>query len=150
MRATTRIILLLIVLIPVASGFAAEDSAHATPGPYVAVYHDDSLTFQVRRDRIRTLDGGDFMVRVRWLWAQPRAWNGTVEIARIMDLELDCGGRRLRELATMHKNRDGEIFDVEEPMDQAPWISFPPESGAAKTFERLCEFVPRLLQQNSD
>ena len=116
-------------------------------GPYVNVYHDDAVTFQVRRDRIHLRDDGRYTVWLRWLWAEPREWKSDREAARVAVADLDCAQKRVRELAVLHKNRDGEIFDVEEPPpEETQWKSFAPDSGAAATMGRLCEFVIELDQ----
>lgn len=124
---------------------AAGDQGKPTPGPYVTVYRDDAVAFQVRHDRIRVTEEGTVVVWVRWLWAEPIPSDGNEELARLMVLELDCAEGRLRELALMRKNRAGEIFEsLEHDRDDAQWIVFDPETGAEKTFERLCEFVEDL------
>ena len=66
----------------------------------------------------------------------------------VMNVDLDCRERRLRELVTVHKNRAGEIFDSEERRpDDAPWKSFGANTGAASALDRVCEFIPRLIEE---
>ncbi|HUP58941.1 MAG TPA: erythromycin esterase family protein [Thermoanaerobaculia bacterium] len=125
-----------------------EGSAEPPPAPWVNVYHDDSVAFQVRRTRILTLDDGRYRVWLRWLFAAPRPWKSGEELSMVMNVDLDCRERRLRELVTVHKNRAGEIFDREERRpEDAPWKSFGANTGAASALDRVCEFVPRLIEE---
>ena len=121
------------------------------PGPFVTVYRDDSVAFQVRRDRITTLGDGSYKVWLRWLWAEPQPWKSGSEASRIVVADIDCTNLRVRELASLHKDRTGKLFDVEEtaPAD-APWKSFAAGTGAASTMTRLCEFVPELVRTRDE
>ena len=115
------------------------------PGPYVNVYHDDAVAFQVRRDRIKVEGEGQYRVWLRWLWAEPRPWKTDHETARVVVADVDCMKRRVRELAVLHKNREGKVYDSEELAEgQWEWKSFDPQSGAAGAINRLCEFLPEL------
>jgi hypothetical protein len=139
---------LVIVSISVAIVAAAAESAPqpANPGPYVTVYRDRSVAFQVRRDRIKRDGEQVYNVWLRWLWAKPRPHKGQSEAARVIVADVDCRSLKVRELAVLHKDRNGKIFDAEEVSapDAAPWKSFEPRTGAAAAIERLCEFLPKL------
>ncbi|MGH9456680.1 MAG: hypothetical protein ACRD2J_03460 [Thermoanaerobaculia bacterium] len=125
---------------------AAEESSSKN-GPYVTVYHDDVLAFQVRRDRIARLEGDAYRVWLRWLWAEPRTWKTQDEAARVLFADVACEPLRIRDLAILHKNRDGEIFDAEEMSpESSPWKTFEEGSGAAAAMKRLCEFLPELAK----
>ena len=116
------------------------------PGPYVTVYHDDAVAFQVRRDRITPLAEGTYNVWLRWLWAEALPWKGDAEVARVIVSDIDCKGFRVRERKVLHKNREGKVYDTEEiPEEETRWKTFDPKSGAAAAMARLCEFVPQLL-----
>lgn len=112
--------------------------------PYVNIYHDDAVTFQVRRDLIKTVAEDQYKVWLRWLWAEPRAWKSGMETARVAFSDLDCKDLRTRELAVIHKDAQGQVLEAEEFPD-AQWRSYDPDSGAAAAMRRLCEFVPELL-----
>ncbi len=147
-RATLSVLALLLIgasFAPV--GKPADQGVSPGPqaGPYVTVYRDSATAFQVRRDRIKTLDGGIFQVRLRWLWAKPRPWKGQDEVALVMDALLDCRNQRLRELDRMHKNRKGDLYDIEEPGTEPDWKEFEKTPGAAAALQRLCDFIPELL-----
>jgi len=136
--------LLAAILIAALSATAQEKTPK--PTPYVNVYHDDAVAFQVRHDRITVLPDGTYTVWLRWLWAEPRRWKSDAEIARIIVANVDCKTIRVREMAVLHKNREGKIFDSEEEADKAPWKSFDAKSGAHSAMTRLCEFLPKLLE----
>jgi hypothetical protein len=125
----------------------ARDASPA--GPYVTVYRDDAVAFQVRRDRIKSLGDDVHHLWLRWLWAQPQPWKNQQETARVIVAHVDCAHNRVRELATLHKDQSGKIFDVEEvtSAEEAPWKSFEPGTGAAAAIQRLCEFVPKLAER---
>ena len=118
------------------------------PGPFVTVYRDDAVAFQVRRDRITLLKDGTWKVWLRWLYAEPQPWKSSAETSRIVVADVDCKQLRVRELAVLHRDREGKLFDVEEfPEEQWKWRSFEESSGAAATMTRLCEFLPELLER---
>lgn len=115
--------------------------------PYVTVYRDDSVSFQVRRDRIAALGGESYRLWLRWLWAKQRWSAGRVETALHTVSEVDCAAMRVRDLAVMKKDPHGQFFDVvERPPEEAPWRAFGAETGAAAAMRRLCEFVPELVR----
>ncbi|HEX2123199.1 MAG TPA: hypothetical protein VHL59_16325 [Thermoanaerobaculia bacterium] len=119
----------------------------AKPGPYVNVYHDDAVLFQMRRDRITSSGDELYRVWLRWLWAEPRPWKSDQETATVRFVDLDCNELRVRDLAVLHKNRKGEIFDAEEfEPEKSPWQSLQRESGAGAAMARVCEFAPKLLE----
>lgn len=115
--------------------------------PYVTVYRDDAVAFQVRRDRITQRDG-IYTVWLRWLWAEPRRWKSQDETARVAIANVDCARLRVRELGILHKDRDAKIIEAEEP-EHPPWQSFEEDSGAAATMKRLCEFLPKLAAESN-
>ena len=117
-----------------------------TPAPYVTVYHDDAVSFQVRRDRIKRRGPDTYMVWIRWLWAEPRPWKGDQEAARVVIADVDCKHRQVRELGVEHKNAAGKVFDAEDiaPENQS-WKSFDRGSGAYAAVGRLCEFLPQMV-----
>jgi hypothetical protein len=144
-----RVFVLVVALIILAShqGRAQESSAEGEPGPYVNVYHDDAVAFQVRRDRITVLGEGLYKVWLRWLWAEPKPWKSGVETATVIFSDLDCARLCIRELAVLHKDRDGKIFDEEERSpEESPWKSFGPQTGAGLAIAKLCKFVPELAR----
>jgi hypothetical protein len=126
---------------------ATDGSTPVKPGPWVNVYHDDRVTFQVRGTRIITVERGVYRAWLRWLFAAPQRWKSGEAMSMVMLADVDCNQRRLRELAKVHKNRAGEIFDREEhEPEDAPWKSFDANSGAASAIGRVCEFIPRLVE----
>lgn len=124
-------------------------AATAAPTPYVTVYRDEATSFQVRRDRIRTVDQQVYQLWLRWLWARPQRWKDRDEVSRVVVAHVDCARLRVRELATLHRDASGKLFDVEEVTspEDAPWKSFAPGTGAAAAITRLCEWVPELAKQ---
>ena len=136
-------VFMMVTTLPVAAESAPR---RLDPAPYVTVYRDPSVAFQVRRDRIRRYPEQVYSVWLRWLWAKPQPHKGESETARIVIGHVDCGRRRVRELAVLHKDQNGKIFDAEEVStpDAAPWRSFETGTGAAAAVERLCEFLPEL------
>lgn len=121
------------------------------PGPYVNVYHDDAVLFQIRRDRITVTGDKMYRVWLRWLWAEPRPWKSDDEAALVRMVDLDCNALRVRDLAALHKNRRNEIYDREEwEPETSPWTWLKRDSGAGVTMARVCEFVPRLIEANRD
>ena len=136
-----RALLALLIALPL----AAEEAPK--PGPYITVYHDDAVAFQFRRDRIKQRPDGTYMVWLRWLWAEPRTWKADKETARVAVADLDCTQLRVRELAVLHKNREGTIYDREEfEPEKTEWKSFDAKSGATAALKRVCEFIPELLK----
>jgi hypothetical protein len=118
------------------------------PGPYVNVYHDDHVAFQVRRDHIILLGEQTYKVWLRWLFATPEQWKGDYEVARVVVADLDCRDLSLREQRTIHRNREGQIYHREEtPPERQTWRKFDPKSGSGAALARVCEFLPELLRQ---
>ena len=117
-------------------------------GPFVTVYHDDAVALQVRRDRIKHLGHGVYDVWLRWLWAEPQPWKNQEEASRVVVARVDCAELRVRELGNVHIDRNGKVIDADEvsSLEEAPWKSFERGTGAGATIERLCEFVPKLLE----
>ena len=124
----------------------AGDAAPA--GPFVTVYRDDAVAFQVRRDRIQALGADVYRLWLRWLWAEPQPWKNQEETTRIAVAHVDCAQIRVRELSVLHRDRSGKVFDVEEVAspEDAPWKAFEAGTGAAAAIQRLCEFVPKLIE----
>ncbi len=141
MRALPIALLLLSFAVPLRA------QEEAKPGPYVNVYHDDTVLFQIRRDRITSTGDKIYRVWLRWLWAEPRPWKSDQETAMVRFVDLDCNELRVRDLAVLHKNRKGEIFDAEEfEPETSPWQSLKRESGAGAAMAKVCEFAPKLLE----
>ncbi|HJQ35750.1 MAG TPA: hypothetical protein VKB93_01295 [Thermoanaerobaculia bacterium] len=147
-----RVLLALLITLPLVAQEApkaAPKPAPKPPGPYVTVYRDKAVAFQFRRDRItpRPDAEGTYLVWLRWLWAEPRPWKTDKETVRGAVADLDCKKLRVRELAVLHKNRTGTIYDSEqfEP-EQQKWQSFDAKSGAGAALKRVCEFIPQLLK----
>lgn len=115
-------------------------------GPYIDVRRDDTVLFQMRRDRIKAVSDGVYMVWLRWLWAEPQEWKSQKETATIRVVHVDCNELRVREYAVLHKNAKGEIFDSEEHEDP-PWRSLERDSGAGAAMTRVCEFIPQLMRK---
>lgn len=116
------------------------------PGPYITVYHDDATSFQVRSNRIVLLGEGHYIVWLRWLWANPFPWKSRIETARMIVAEIDCRRLQVRETMVMHKDREGNLFDIDErELGDSPWKALPKDSGAAAALGRVCELVPELL-----
>ena len=143
------------LLAAVAIAFAALEGTIAvpppTPAPYVTVYRDEAVSFQVRRDKLTVLGENAYRVWLRWLWAEPRAAESRVEISALSFSEVDCAGLRVRDLATMKKAADGGIFDVVEIQpEEARWRSFGSESGATAAMRRLCTFLPELSRTRGE
>lgn len=141
MRLRSLAPLLLLAAIP---SFAQQQE-----GPYVTVYRDDAVAFQVRRDRIKSQGDEVYLVWLRWLWAEPRTWKSDHETATIRIAGLDCAGLRVREYGALHKNRDGVIFDAEE-WEDPPWKALPSGSGAEAAIARVCDFIPQLLESKRE
>lgn len=140
-----RTLLALLIALPL----VAQEKPKPEPpkaGPYVTVYRDKAVAFQFRRDRIKPVAKDTYTVWLRWLYAAPQAWKSDNETVRGAVADLDCTKLRVRELAVLHKNREGRIYDSEqfEP-DQAKWKSFDAKSGAGAALKRVCEFIPKLL-----
>lgn len=122
-------------------------AAQEKPGPYVTVYRDDTLAFQMRHDRIKPIGEGLYSVWLRWLWAEPQPWKSDLETTRVIVAHVDCTRLRVRELGSLHKNREGKLFDSEERSpEEAPWRTFERDTGAARAIAQLCEFIPQLLE----
>ena len=139
----TRLCLAIALAVPI---FAEEPPAPPKPGPYIGVYHDDHVAFQMRRDRIRRTGEAKYVVWLRWLFAEGQPWKSDRETTRLAITELDCTRLRVRELGVLHKNAAGKVFDVEEPdPDKVPWKEIDRKSGAASALAQVCEFVPQLL-----
>jgi hypothetical protein len=117
------------------------------PGPYIVVYHDDRVAFQMRRDRIERKGEAKYVVWLRWLYAKGQPWKSDTEVARTAVTEIDCTRLRVRELGVLHRNAAGKVFDVEEAddHDSVPWRQLDRKSGAASAIAQVCEFVPQLL-----
>jgi len=118
-------------------------AAQRTPAPYVSVYHDDAVTFQVRRDRVREKEPGLYQVWLRWLWRTPQPLKSDFETMRVAIADVDCKQRRVREYGVIHKNKDSQVIASEDTLD-SDWRSFDRDSGAAATIGRLCQFLPQL------
>ena len=126
---------------------AVPGSAQNTAGLYVDVYRDEAVLFQVRRDKLAQTGEGAYRVWLRWLWSTPQPWKSQEETATMRFVDLDCRALRVRELAVLHKNAKGEIFDSEEfEPETAPWRTFERRSGAGAALARLCDFLPQLLE----
>ena len=141
----TRLCLAIALAVPI---FAETPPAQPRkPGPYIVVYHDDRVAFQMRRDRIERAGEAKYVVWLRWLYAKGRPWKSDREVARTAVTEIDCTRLRVRELAVLHRNAAGKVFDVEEPPDHntVPWRQLDRKSGAASAIAQVCEFVPQLL-----
>lgn len=137
-----------LAMVPMALALLASACASvpARTEPYVTVYRDDAVSFQVRRDRITALGGESYRLWLRWLWAKQRWSAGRVETALHTVSEVDCAAMRVRDLAVMKKDANGQFFEVvERPPEEAAWRAFGAESGAAAAMHRLCEFVPELV-----
>lgn len=132
-----------------AADAATDSSRQAPPGPFVTVYRDDAVAFQVRRDRIQALGPDVYRLWLRWLWAVTQPWKNQEETARTAIVHVDCAQIRVRELGVLHEDRSGKVFDVEEvaALEDAPWKGFEAGTGAAAAIQRLCEFVPTLIEQ---
>jgi len=140
----TRLLLAIALAVPI---FAEEPPAQPKPGPYVGVYHDDHVSFQMRRDRIKRTGEAKYIVWLRWLYAEAQPWKSDAEVARVAVTEIDCTRLRVRELGVMHKNAAGKLFDIEEPEPATvPWRELDRKSGAASAIAQVCEFVPQLLE----
>lgn len=145
--ALTAAALLFVAWIAAGSVSAQEKGdAPAVPGPYVDVFRGDDVVFQVRRDRIKKADDGSWRVWMRWLWAMPKRWKSDEETATVILAFVDCEGRRVRELAVMHKNRAAEIYDVEERGPDQEWTAWDPRTRAGEAMNRLCEFIPVMVE----
>jgi hypothetical protein len=134
-----------LVLLSIALPLRAQEEAK--PGPYVNVYHDDTVLFQMRRDRITSTGDRMYRVWLRWLWAEPRPWKSDQETATVRFVDLDCRELRVRDLAVLHKNAKAEIFDAEEfEPESSPWTTLKRDSGAGAAMAKVCEFAPKLLE----
>ena len=143
MRIGTLAVAVLILLAP--HVFAQEQKEAPKPGPFVTVYRDDTLAFQIRRDRIKPIGEGIYTVWLRWLWAEPQPWKSELETSRVIVANVDCTRLRVRELGILHKDRSGKVIESEEwSPEDAPWRTFERESGAAKTVAQVCELIPQL------
>jgi len=140
----TRLVLAIALVVPIFAD--AAPVPQRKPGPYIVVYHDDRVAFQMRRDRIERKGEAKYVVWLRWLYAKGQPWKSDVEVARTAVTEVDCTGLRVRELAVLHRNAAGKVFDVEESdHDSVPWRQLDRKSGAASAIAQVCEFVPQLL-----
>ena len=148
MRASTLALLLVISATPLLAQKFEPPAKDGKPGPYVNIYNDNAVTFQVRRDRIKITGEKAYRVWLRWLWAEPQKWKADEETATVRLVDLDCkSDLRVRELAILHKNRKGEIFDTEElDPEKASWKVLPRDSGAGAAMARVCEFLPQLIE----
>jgi hypothetical protein len=115
------------------------------PGPYVSLYKDDAVTFQIRREPITPHAENVYTVRLRWLWAQPRPWKSHEEAATIINADLDCNRQRVREISVLHRDRDGKYFDEEkkDPKTET-WKTFPPGSATAAALKLACRLIPEI------
>ena len=118
------------------------------PGPYVSLYKDDSVTFQIRRDPILPHPDGTCTVRLRWLWARPQTWKGHEEAATIINADLDCGKVRVREISVIHRDADGKYFDEENKDPKtAKWKAFPPGSATESALKLACKLIPEIQRE---
>ena len=140
-----RLLLAIALAVPI---FAeAAPAPQRKPGPYINVYHDKQVAFQMRRDRIERKGEAKYIVWLRWLYAKGQPWKSDTEVARTAVTEVDCTRLRVRELGVLHRNAAGKVFDVEEPdHDTVPWRQLDRKSGAASAIAQVCEFVPQLLE----
>jgi erythromycin esterase len=122
-------------------------ASEPTDGPYVTVYRDDHVAFQMRRDRVMELGNRQYRVWLRWLWAEPRRWQSDLETATVRFVDLDCNALRVRDLAVLHKNAKGEIYDSEElEPERSEWKSAARDSGAGAALAKVCECAPQLAR----
>jgi hypothetical protein len=116
------------------------------PKPYVSVYHDDAVTFQFRKDRIKPLGDGRYTVWLRWLWAKPRPLKGREEWATVIIAIVDCNRMQVQEQGVLHKDREAQIIDAEETLDKSPWKTFAAGSGAEASLRKVCNLIPEMIQ----